>query len=72
MESDPIVISYAKNGEDLGTCFNVEKEKLGDQALFPHIMTKNTEFECNFGARVSLEVDDVMNFHVTSIHLLLL
>ncbi|RUS76398.1 hypothetical protein EGW08_015849, partial [Elysia chlorotica] len=51
MESDPVVISYAKNGEDLGTCFTVEKEKLGEQALFPHIMTKNTEFECNFGAR---------------------
>ena len=53
MESDPVVMSYAKNGEDLGTCFSVEKEKLGEQALFPHLMTKNTEFECNFGARVS-------------------
>uniref|UniRef100_A0A0B7A2V0 SAP domain-containing protein n=2 Tax=Arion vulgaris TaxID=1028688 RepID=A0A0B7A2V0_9EUPU len=51
LESDPIVISYAKNGEDLGTCFEIEKEKLGDQAVFPHLMTKNTEFEVNFGGR---------------------
>ncbi|XP_059161035.1 heterogeneous nuclear ribonucleoprotein U-like protein 1 [Physella acuta] len=51
LESDPAVISYAKNGEDLGTCYEVSKESLGDNALFPHLMTKNTEFECNFGAR---------------------
>ncbi|GFO50470.1 heterogeneous nuclear ribonucleoprotein u-like protein 1 [Plakobranchus ocellatus] len=57
MESDPVVMSFAKNGEDLGTCFSVEKDKLGEQALFPHIMTKNTEFECNFGARVYFFLD---------------
>lgn len=47
-----MVMSYSKNGEDLGMCFEVEKEKLEDKALFPHILTKNTEFECNFGAKV--------------------
>ncbi|CAL1539438.1 unnamed protein product [Lymnaea stagnalis] len=51
LENDPVIISYAKNGEDLGTCFEITKEKLGENALFPHLMTKNTEFECNFGAR---------------------
>ncbi|CAG5125307.1 unnamed protein product, partial [Candidula unifasciata] len=51
LDSDPVVISYAKNGEYLGKCFEIEKEKLGDQALFPHLMTKNTEFEVNFGGR---------------------
>ncbi|CAG5117941.1 unnamed protein product [Candidula unifasciata] len=50
-EGDAIVISYSKNGEDLGTCFEIEKETIGDNALFPHMMTKNVEFECNFGAR---------------------
>ncbi|XP_041353228.1 heterogeneous nuclear ribonucleoprotein U-like protein 1 isoform X2 [Gigantopelta aegis] len=49
MESDPIIMSYSKNGEDLGTCFEVDKSSIGDAALFPHILTKNTEFECNFG-----------------------
>lgn len=52
-ENNSIIISYAKNGEDLGKCFEVEKEKLGDKALFPHVLTKNTEFEVNFGAKVS-------------------
>uniref|UniRef100_A0A2C9KQK5 SAP domain-containing protein n=1 Tax=Biomphalaria glabrata TaxID=6526 RepID=A0A2C9KQK5_BIOGL len=51
LESDPVIISYAKNGEDLGTCFEIPKEQLGENALFPHALTKNTEFECNFGAR---------------------
>jgi len=51
LESEPVTISYSKNGEDLGTCFEVEKSTLEDQALFPHFMTKNTEFECNFGAQ---------------------
>ncbi|PVD25432.1 hypothetical protein C0Q70_13088 [Pomacea canaliculata] len=51
MDSDPVTMSYSKNGEDLGVCFEVEKEKLEDKALFPHLLTKNTEFECNFGQR---------------------
>ncbi|XP_005092857.1 heterogeneous nuclear ribonucleoprotein U-like protein 1 [Aplysia californica] len=50
LDSDPVNISFSKNGTDLGTCFEVEKEKLGEQALFPHFMSKNTEFECNFGS----------------------
>ena len=52
MESDPVSLSYSKNGNDLGVCFEVEKEKLEDRALFPHILTKNTEFEINFGGLV--------------------
>ena len=43
---------FSKNGNDQGPCFEVEKEKLDGKALFPHILTKNTEFECNFGAKV--------------------
>jgi heterogeneous nuclear ribonucleoprotein U-like protein 1 len=49
MTSDPVVISFAKNGIDLGTCFEVEASTLNDQALFPHVLTKNCSFECNFG-----------------------
>ncbi|KAL5008098.1 hypothetical protein ScPMuIL_013679 [Solemya velum] len=45
LESEPAVISYAKNGEDLGTCFEIEKDKLEGNALFPHILSKNTEFD---------------------------
>ena len=53
MDSDPVTLSFSKNGNDLGVCYEVEKEKLEDRALFPHILTKNTEYECNFGAKVT-------------------
>jgi len=49
---DSVVISYDKNGEDLGTCFTIEPSELADQPLFPHILTKNCSFECNFGQMV--------------------
>jgi len=49
-ESDPKTISYSKNGEDLGMCFD-DLSTLEDRALFPHVLTKNTEFEVNFGQR---------------------
>lgn len=48
-EEAVISISYAKNGIDLGECFSVAHEKLAGASLFPHILTKNCEFECNFG-----------------------
>ena len=57
MDSDPVNISYSKNGTDLGVCFEIEKESLGDEALFPHFLTKNTEFECNFGTQVINIID---------------
>jgi len=49
---DPVVISFAKNGDDLGTCFFVAAADLDGQPLFPHILTKNCSFECNFGQMV--------------------
>lgn len=54
MDPTEIFISFAKNGDDLGVCFPFEKSKLDDEALFPHILTKNVAFECNFGALVSI------------------
>ncbi|XP_054007453.1 heterogeneous nuclear ribonucleoprotein U [Hylaeus anthracinus] len=47
-ESD-IVLSYTVNGKDQGTAFNISKEELGDKPLFPHILSKNCSFACNFG-----------------------
>ncbi|ESP02305.1 hypothetical protein LOTGIDRAFT_138642, partial [Lottia gigantea] len=51
LESEPAIISYSKNGEDLGTCYEIEKATLEEKAIYPHILTKNTEYECNFGKR---------------------
>ncbi|XP_064600280.1 heterogeneous nuclear ribonucleoprotein U-like protein 1 isoform X2 [Liolophura sinensis] len=50
LDSEPATIAYSKNGEYQDVCFEVDKETLGEKALFPHILTKNTEFEVNFGA----------------------
>jgi len=50
------VVSYAKNGEDLGTCFEIKVEDLAGQPLFPHVLTKNCSFECNFGQMVRLSL----------------
>ena len=50
-----MTISYTKNGTDLGTCFEIEKSDLEDKALFPHILTKNTEFTVNFGQMVRID-----------------
>ncbi len=51
LEAEPHTISYTKNGNDLGTCFEIEKESLAEAALFPHILSKNCELEINFGQR---------------------
>ncbi|XP_064490069.1 heterogeneous nuclear ribonucleoprotein U-like protein 1 [Ornithodoros turicata] len=46
---DPVVLSFAKNGEHLGTAFEVSKEALAGRPLFPHVLSKNCAFEINFG-----------------------
>ncbi|XP_050048509.1 heterogeneous nuclear ribonucleoprotein U-like protein 1 isoform X2 [Dermacentor andersoni] len=49
MDSDPVLLSFAKNGRHLGTAFEVSKETLKGRALFPHVLAKNCAFQCNFG-----------------------
>ena len=53
MDSNPIEISYTLNGEYQGVAYNVDREELKGQPLFPHILTKNCCFEVNFGNRES-------------------
>ena len=53
LDAEPASISYTKNGADLGTCFEINKADLEGKALFPHILSKNCEFEVNFGQMVS-------------------
>lgn len=47
-------ISYSLNGIELGKCFEVEKSELAGRALFAHVLTKNCEFDVNFGQKVSI------------------
>lgn len=49
LESEPVVMSFTVNGQHQGIAYEVSHSELGDQALFPHIVTKNTSFRVNFG-----------------------
>ncbi|CAN7995448.1 unnamed protein product, partial [Ixodes hexagonus] len=51
MDSDPVRLSFAKNGNDLGVAFEVPKATLAGQPLFPHVLSKNCSFEVNFGQK---------------------
>lgn len=44
-----VELSYTVNGKDLGSAFSIPKEELGNRPLFPHILSKNCTFVCNFG-----------------------
>lgn len=44
-----IDLSFTVNGENQGIAFSISKEEIGDVALYPHILTKNCTFCCNFG-----------------------
>lgn len=44
-----IELFYTVNGKNIGCAFSISKEELGDRPLFPHILSKNCTFVCNFG-----------------------
>eukprot|EP00092_Neocalanus_flemingeri_P027163 GFUD01029458.1.p1 GENE.GFUD01029458.1~~GFUD01029458.1.p1 ORF type:complete len:378 (+),score=117.36 GFUD01029458.1:48-1136(+) len=46
---DQVIMSWSKNGEDLGPAFQIPKSELLNKDIFPHIISRNVKFEVNFG-----------------------
>ncbi|XP_055927077.1 heterogeneous nuclear ribonucleoprotein U-like protein 1 [Argiope bruennichi] len=51
MDGDQVQLGFAKNGKFLGWAYKINKSELKGKALFPHVLTKNTAFEVNFGQK---------------------
>ena len=49
LNDEKCTVQFSVNGKNQGVAFEFEKSVLGDDALYPHISTKNVEFKVNFG-----------------------
>jgi heterogeneous nuclear ribonucleoprotein U-like protein 1 len=50
LDADVVTLSFTVNGEMQEIAYSITYSELQDRALFPHILSKNTKFKCNFGA----------------------
>ena len=48
-DGDVVTMAFTVNGEMQGMAYSITHSDLQNRALFPHILSKNTKFRCNFG-----------------------
>uniref|UniRef100_A0A8C5MYT9 Heterogeneous nuclear ribonucleoprotein U n=1 Tax=Leptobrachium leishanense TaxID=445787 RepID=A0A8C5MYT9_9ANUR len=48
-DGEEVELSFAKNGQDLGVAFKIDKDVIADKNLFPHVLCHNCAVEFNFG-----------------------
>ncbi|KAK7792564.1 hypothetical protein R5R35_008661 [Gryllus longicercus] len=51
LDSNPVIMSFTVNGEPQGVAYEISRDDLEGEALFPHVLSKNIKFECNFGGQ---------------------
>ncbi|ODM88392.1 Heterogeneous nuclear ribonucleoprotein U-like protein 1 [Orchesella cincta] len=51
LESDPVEVKFAKNGEIVGEPVKIPKAELEGKSLYPHVLVRNVKFEVNFGSK---------------------
>ena len=56
LESDPKTVSFAKNGTNFGTAYELDSSV--KDGLFPHIASKNVQISVNFGTPVWCETPE--------------
>lgn len=47
-DGDVVTLAFTVNGEMQGVAYSITHSDLQDRALFPHILSKNTKYKCNF------------------------
>ncbi|XP_044017273.1 heterogeneous nuclear ribonucleoprotein U-like protein 1 isoform X2 [Aphidius gifuensis] len=62
-DNDKIVMSYKLNGKHLGDAFTILKSDVDNKPFYPHILTKNCGFVCNFGDEKSW-TDDIPDDYI--------
>ena len=61
LESTPKTVSFAKNGTFFGTAYELD-DNLNEQALFPHVATKNVQVSVNFAGPPWCETPDIEGY----------